>query len=123
MSSSDKAFDAGVMFDNPEDAAKGAAALQASGYKLTLNPDLKDEHEGVILTPSVYGVIRGMTVLTEEEIEGELEEIVAPFGGQVVETGYSSPDSCSSYDPRYAEVARARALARGEGDLNVGDNA
>jgi hypothetical protein len=77
-----KAFDAGVMFDNPADAAEGAAALQAFGYELTLNPDLKDEYEGKVLTPSVFDVIRGMTELTEDEIEGELEEIVAPFGGQ-----------------------------------------
>ena len=109
-----KAFDAGVMFDNPADAAEGAAALQAFGYELTLNPDLKDEYEGKVLTPSVFDVIRGMTELTEDEIEDELEEIVAPFGGQVDETGYSSPDSCCSCDPRRDEIVRARALARGE---------
>jgi hypothetical protein len=50
----------------------------------------------------VFGVIRGMTELDEEEIEGELEEIVAAFGGQVVETGYSSPNRYCSYDPRCA---------------------
>jgi hypothetical protein len=106
-----QAFDAGVMFDCPEDAAEGAAALQASGYELTLNPDLKDEYEGKLITPSVFGVIRGMTELEDEdEIETELAEIVEPFGGQVDEVGYSSPDSCCTYDPRHDEIIRARAL-------------
>jgi hypothetical protein len=100
-------FDASVMFDNPEDAAKGAAALQASaGYTLTLNPDIKDESDdGKLLTPSVFGVIRGMTAtgLTEDEITAELEAIVEPFNGLVEEAGYSSPDSYCKYDPHYAE--------------------
>jgi hypothetical protein len=33
-----KAFDAGVMFDCPEDAARGAEALQAAGYELAPSP-------------------------------------------------------------------------------------
>jgi hypothetical protein len=101
------------MFDCPEDAAEAAAALQASGYTLTLNPALRDEHEGVLLTPSVFGVIRGMTeVEDEDEIETELAEIVEPFGGQVDETGYASPDSCCTYDPRYDEFVRAKEAGR-----------
>jgi hypothetical protein len=107
-----KAFDASVMFDCPEDAAEGAAALQASGYELTLNPDIKDEYEGKLLTRSVFGVIRGM-LLDEEEITAELEEVVEPFGGLVEEAGYSSPDSCCKYDPRYDEFIRARARREG----------
>ena len=111
-----KAFDASVMFDCPEDAAEAAAALQASGYELTLNPALRDEHEGVLLTPSVFGVIRGMMEpgLTEDEIMGELEEIVDPTGGLVEEAGYSSPDSCCKYDPRYYEFIRERASKKQE---------
>jgi hypothetical protein len=111
-----KAFEASVRFYCPEDAAEGAAALQASGYELTLNPALKDEHEGVLLTPSVFGVIRGMTELEDEdEIETELLDIVEPFGGEIDEYGYASPDSCCTYDPRYNEFIRARDLPK-EGD-------
>jgi hypothetical protein len=118
-----KAFDASVMFDNPEDTAEGAAALQASGYELTLNPDLKDEYEGTVLTPTVFGVIRGMMDqgLTEDEIAGELEAIVDPFNGLVEEVGYASPDSCCKYDPRYDEIVRARALKRQDGPDRSGD--
>jgi len=114
-----KAFDASVMFDCPEDAAEGAAALQASGYELTLNPDIKDEYEGKLLTRSVFGVIRGM-LLDEEEITAELEEVVEPFGGLVEEAGYSSPDSCCKYDPRYDEFIRARARREGNPSGDVG---
>jgi hypothetical protein len=105
-----KAFDATVMFDSPEDAAGAAAALQAAGYELTINPDLKDEIEGELITPSVFGVIRGMmeTGLTEDEISGELEEIVRPFNYLIEEVGYSSPDRCPKYDPRYDEFIRAK---------------
>jgi hypothetical protein len=111
-----KDFEASVMFDCPEDAAEAAAALQASGYELTLNPGLVDEYEGKLLTPSVFGVIRGQTELTDEEdIQGELEAIVEPFDGLVEESGYTSPDSCCKYDPRYDEFIRARALKRQEG--------
>jgi hypothetical protein len=110
-----KPFEASVMFGCPEDAAEGAAALRATGYELTLNPDIKDESDdGVLITPSVFGVIRGMTDSSEDEIEGELAEIVEPFDGLIEETGYVSPDSCCKYDPRYDEFIRARALARGD---------
>jgi hypothetical protein len=69
----------------------------------------------------VFGVIRGMTDLTEDEITGELEEIVEPFSGLVEEVGYSSPDSCSKYDPQYDEFIRVRALRRQEDPDRGGD--
>jgi hypothetical protein len=104
-----KAFEASAMFDCPADAADAAVALRCFGYELRLNPNLVDEDDGVILTPTVFGVIRGVTNLTEDEIVEELWELVRGLRGQVSEIGYVKPGRCTSFDPRHDDFLRAKS--------------
>jgi hypothetical protein len=46
-------------FDSPNDAAEAEADLAAAGYTFERTPYVFDEDDGILLTPTVYGVIFG----------------------------------------------------------------
>ena len=53
-------------FDSPDDAAEATADLAAAGYAFEITPYVFDEADGILLTPTVYGVISGYTLAADE---------------------------------------------------------
>jgi hypothetical protein len=75
-------FEAMAWFDSPNDVKEAETALAAAGYAFEQTPYIFDEHNGFLLTSTVYGVITGYTDKPEEEvIFRQLREITDPFGG------------------------------------------
>jgi hypothetical protein len=58
-----------------DDAEEGAAALATAGYTFEVTPHVFDEEGGILLTPTVYGVISGHTGLDVDAIFAQLREI------------------------------------------------
>jgi hypothetical protein len=75
-------FEALAWFDSPDDATEAEAALATVGYAFERTPYVFDEHNGFLLTPTVYGVITGYTDETDERaLFHQLREIADPLGG------------------------------------------
>jgi hypothetical protein len=68
-------------FDSPDDAKEAKEALAAAGYTFEQTPYVFDEHNGFLISPTVYGVITGYTNKPDEHaLFHQLLEIVRPFG-------------------------------------------
>jgi hypothetical protein len=74
-------FEAEVLFRHA-DVVRAVAALAAVGC-------IYDINVGVVDDDYRFGWVRGVTELNEMEIGDWLSEIVEPFGGDVVEWGYT----------------------------------
>jgi hypothetical protein len=98
-------FEALAWFDSPEDATEAKEALAAAGYAFEPTPYVFDEHNGFLLTPTVYGVISGYTGYAETDeiaLFTRLLEIIAPFG-ECDDCGFE--DEPTTQDKRYKRWA------------------
>jgi hypothetical protein len=90
-------FEAMAWFDSPDDATEAETALAAAGYAFEQTPYVFDEHDGFLISPTVYGVITGYTGVDESAVFNQLLEIVAPFG---------SCDACGFVDEPTSQAKR-----------------
>jgi hypothetical protein len=103
-----KAFAATVTFDTPAGAARAATALHSLAYQLKMFDGIRDEHEGVLLSETVFGEICGQTNLADEdglwidELWDALDAIIDPFSGIVHELGDSGCKSMFAPHPLHS---------------------
>jgi hypothetical protein len=59
-------FEIMATFQSPDDAKEAAVALAEVGYVFEQTPYVFDEEDGILLTPTVYGIISGHTAAASE---------------------------------------------------------
>jgi hypothetical protein len=97
-------FEVMAWFDSPDDAEEVTEALAYAGYAFELTPHVFDEEDGILLTPSVYGVISGYIETGESStVFHRLREIIRPFG------------DCDSCEFRDAPTSQAERYTRWTG--------
>jgi hypothetical protein len=80
-----KKFAADVLFLDPANVAPAVAALASFGFHFKSNPDAVDP-----CGPTVFGMLRGTTTLSEDDLGDQLLRIIDPFGGDVIEWGFET---------------------------------
>jgi hypothetical protein len=99
-----KYFEASVLFDDPATAMEAARVLIIEGYDFERTVGVRNEADGVVLTPTVYGFVSGWTYVDIDDLKDKLDQIINPFDGFIVEWGFE--DRPSTSDERYARWTR-----------------
>ena len=75
-------FETMAWFESPGDAEEATAALAAAGYSFEITPYVFDDSDGILLTPTVYGVITGYVGagVDEHALFHQLIELARPYG-------------------------------------------
>jgi hypothetical protein len=82
------AMEAELLFDTPMARDLAVAELTKQGFDVEIL-DWVDEHEGVVLTPTVWIKVRGFYEGSDDEFFNEMGHIANTAGGEVIEAGYS----------------------------------
>jgi hypothetical protein len=77
-------FEAKVLFLDLADVSRATEALAMFDCEVEIDHDAIDDHG-----PTVFGMVTGTTELGEDDLGDWLVSIVGPFGGDVVEWGFS----------------------------------
>ena len=81
-----------LLFDHPSGRDLAVAELTKQGFDVEIL-DWVDEHEGVVLTPTVWIKVRGASELDDHEFFNEMMHLAEQFSGDVVEAGFADPPS------------------------------
>jgi hypothetical protein len=79
-----------LLFDNP--AARDHAIVELN--KLGLDVELLDwvdEYEGVVLTPTVWVKVRGLSELNQDEFFNQMARLADQHSGDIYEGGLENP--------------------------------
>jgi hypothetical protein len=79
-----------LLFDNPEARDRAIVELNKLGLVVELL-DWVDEHEGVVLSPTVWIKVRGLSELNQDEFFDEMAHLADRFNGDVYEAGLQNP--------------------------------
>ena len=80
-----------LMFDDPAARDGATPELIERGYGIELLLDAVDEHEGVVLTPSVWIKVTGPYAGSEDEFFAEMHAFAQQFNGELCEAGLADP--------------------------------
>ena len=75
-----------LLFDHPDGRDLAIVELAKLGFEVEILPWV-DEHEKLILTPTVWIKVRGDYEGGEDAFFRQMEDLVAQFSGDVVEAG------------------------------------
>ena len=98
-------FEALAWFDSPDDAEEAEEALGAEGYAFEQTPYVFDEHDGFLITPTVYGVITGYTDKPDE----------SALFHQLLEITAGGCDACGFLDEPTTQAERSAATPQAKG--------
>ena len=98
-------FEALAWFDSPDDAEEAEEALGAEGYAFEQTPYVFDEHDGFLITPTVYGVITGSTDKPDE----------SALFHQLLEITAGGCDACGFLDEPTTQAERSAATPQAKG--------
>ena len=76
-----------LMFDGPADRDLATPELDKLGYGVELLLDQVDEHEGVVLTPTVWIRVTGPYEGSESDFFHAMGDLAEQFGGDCLEAG------------------------------------
>lgn len=79
-----------LLFDHPNDRDLAVAELAKLGFEVE-NLDWVDEHEGVVLSETVWVRVRGTYEGNDNEFFDEMAHLAEQFSGDVVEAGFADP--------------------------------
>jgi len=79
-------MEAELLFDHPNGRDRAVAELIKRGFDVEIL-DWRDEHEGLLLTATVWIKVRGASELDEHEFFREMGHLAGQFDGDVVEAG------------------------------------
>jgi hypothetical protein len=87
-------MEAELMFDHPNGRDLAVAELTKLGFNVEIL-DWVDEYEGVLLTPTVWIKVRGVSELSQDEFMTEMGHLAEQFGGDCNEAGFADPQSAA----------------------------
>jgi hypothetical protein len=83
-----------LIFGHPSGRDLAVAELTELGFNVEIL-DWVDEHEGVVLSPTVWIKIRGASELSESKFFNEMADLAGWFSGNVIEAGLANPQQAA----------------------------
>jgi hypothetical protein len=100
-------MDAEILFTDIAAALPAIAELHRLGFEIEVR-SWTDDYEGFLVTPKVWLVARGRSEEIDFDFLDRVDDIVARFGGDVVEAGAATPPVEETRS--VGEIARLRSL-------------
>ena len=83
-----------LMFEHPAGRDLAVAELTKRGFDTEIL-DWVDQYEGVVLSPTVWIRVTGVSELDENEFFDEMQRFAEQFGGEVTEAGLQFPPAAA----------------------------